>query len=77
MKLPTGLLLSCWLFPGCRDRDIPGGRALVLPKVLFASMELEMAVLVFQKINIFFIGGARKGRKRGSVGQFIPAELLL
>lgn len=26
-------------------------------------MELEMVVLVFQKINIFFIAGASKGRK--------------
>lgn len=49
----------------------------MLPKVLFASMELEMVVLVFQKINILFIAGASKGRKRGSVGQFISAELLL
>lgn len=37
----------------------------MLPKVLVVSMELEMVVLVFQKINRFFIGGARKGRKGG------------
>lgn len=39
----------------------------VLPKVLFASMELEMVVLVFQKINIFLIGDTSKGRKSGPV----------
>lgn len=34
-----------------------------------------MFVLVFQKINIFFIDGANKGRKRESVGQFHPSAV--
>lgn len=49
----------------------------MLPKLLSASVELEMFVLVFQKINIFFIDGANKGRKRESVGRFHPSAVAL
>lgn len=49
--------------------------AMMLPKLLFPSVELEMFMLVFQKIIIFSVGGANKGRKRGSVGQFCPSTV--
>jgi len=46
-----------------------------LPKLLFASMELETLLLVFQKINISFSGGASTGRKRVSGGWFRPSAV--
>lgn len=49
----------------------------MLPKLLFASVELEMFVLVFQKINVFFMDGANKGGKGSQWASFIPAWLLL
>ncbi|KAM6413461.1 uncharacterized protein O9250_006659 [Rhynochetos jubatus] len=42
----------------------------MLPKLLFVSGELGMFAVLFQKINVCCIGGASKGRKRGSVGRF-------